>query len=70
MQASNAIAIVVDVEIEPNRVDEFLEVMKVDAEGSRTEEGCLRFDLLRDQENPCRFFFYEACTCMHSHART
>ena len=56
---SDAIAIIVDVEIQPERLDEFLEVMKVDAEGSRTEEGCLRFDFLQDQENPNRFFFYE-----------
>ena len=27
--------------------------------GSRTEEGCLRFDLLRDQEQDNKFYFYE-----------
>ena len=40
------------VEIEEARVPAFLEAMKIDAEGSRTEEGCLRFDLLKDQEKP------------------
>ena len=33
--------------------------MEIDAVGSRTEEGCLRFDVLCDQTNPNRFFFYE-----------
>jgi hypothetical protein len=31
----------------------------VTAQGSRAEEGCLRFDVLRDQTDPCKFFFYE-----------
>ena len=35
------------------------EVMEADAVGSRSEEGCLRFDVLCDQSNPNRFFFYE-----------
>jgi hypothetical protein len=34
--------------------------MKVDAEGSRTEAGCLRFDCLRDTENENKF-----CTQQH-----
>ena len=33
--------------------------MKIDVEGSRKEEGCLRFDLLRDQSEPNKFVFYE-----------
>ena len=57
--ADARIAIIVDVEVVPERVDEFLEVMQTDTLGSRTEDGCLRFDLLRDNENPNRFFFYE-----------
>jgi len=52
-------AIVVEVEVKPDRVDDFLAAMKVDVEGSRQEEGCLRFDLLRDMSNPFKFFFYE-----------
>lgn len=38
---SEAIAIVVDAEIEPSRVDEFLKVIEADAIGSRKEPGCL-----------------------------
>ena len=37
----------------------FLEALKVDAAGSREEEGCLRFDLLKDSENANTWHFYE-----------
>jgi len=56
--SSGEIAIVVDAEIEPDRVEEFLKVIEEDTLGSRKEPGCLRFDVLRASET--RFFFYEA----------
>ena len=59
----STIAIVVDVEIKPETREEFLKVMEIDAVGSRAEEGCLRFDVLCDQANPNRFFFYEVRHC-------
>ena len=34
-------------------------VMKFDAEESRKEEGCTRFDVLQDREKPNVFHFYE-----------
>ena len=37
----------------------FLEALKVDAAGSREEEGCLRFDLLKDSEAANTWHFYE-----------
>lgn len=43
----------------PEAREEFLKVMEIDAVGSRKEEGCLRFDVMCDQSNPDRFFFYE-----------
>ncbi|CAE7413347.1 lsrG [Symbiodinium natans] len=55
----------VTVEIKPDRIDDFLKVMEGDAKGSRDkaqDPGCLRFDLLRDRENPNKFVFYEAYT--------
>ena len=61
-----AIAIVVDAEIKPDRVEEFLKVIEADAKGSRDEPGCLRFDVLRDNDNPNRFFFYEAYESMEA----
>jgi autoinducer 2-degrading protein len=53
-----AITVVVKVTIKEDRLEEFLQVMMVDVEGSRQEPGCLRFDLLRASSN--KFFFYEA----------
>ena len=56
---SEMVPVLVEVEVKPERLDEFLEVMRQDAVGSRTEPGCLRFDVMQDQENPCKFVFYE-----------
>lgn len=60
VMAQPGIAIIVDAEIEPDRVDEFIKVIEADAKGSRDEPGCLRFDVLRASDT--RFFFYEAYT--------
>jgi len=37
------VVVVVEAEIDPNRHEEFLDVIEKDAIGSRLEEGCLRF---------------------------
>ena len=58
-EAGPPVAIVVEVEIKPDRMDDFLKAITIDVQGSRQEEGCLRFDLLRDNSNPNKFFFYE-----------
>ena len=34
--------------------------METDCLESRKEEGCTRFDVLRDKANPSIFYFYEA----------
>eukprot|EP00308_Calcidiscus_leptoporus_P026020 CAMPEP_0119373790 /NCGR_PEP_ID=MMETSP1334-20130426/27839_1 /TAXON_ID=127549 /ORGANISM="Calcidiscus leptoporus, Strain RCC1130" /LENGTH=148 /DNA_ID=CAMNT_0007391663 /DNA_START=14 /DNA_END=460 /DNA_ORIENTATION=- len=57
--ASEPLAVVVSVEIVPERVPEFLEAMQIDVSGSREEAGCLRFDLLKDADAPNKFVFYE-----------
>ncbi len=41
------IMVFVTVTIPDDKSDEFLEIMKLDVEGSRNEPGCLRFDLIR-----------------------
>ena len=51
--------LLVSLDIFPDRVQEFLNVMEIDATGSRTEPGCLVFDLIRDQTDPNKFYFYE-----------
>ena len=51
------IGIVVEIDVEPDRVDEFLKVAEEDAIGSRSEPGCLRFEVLKASDT--RFLFYE-----------
>ena len=54
------VTLLVYVEVKNDRVDDFLRAMAINAGGSRLEEGCYRFDVLRDPGNPCKFTFYEA----------
>ncbi|CAK9061423.1 unnamed protein product [Durusdinium trenchii] len=52
-------AILREVEVKPEFVEEFLKVMTALAAGARAEAGCLRYDLLRAQESSCKFLAYE-----------
>ena len=47
------------VEIKPDRIDDFLKAIFIDAEGSRLEDGCYRFDVCQDIENPNLFKFFD-----------
>mmetsp|Transcript_17025 Transcript_17025/g.30755 ORF Transcript_17025/g.30755 Transcript_17025/m.30755 type:complete len:222 (-) Transcript_17025:76-741(-) len=63
--ATAELAVLVTVEIEEAKLDEFLKVMQEDAVGSRNKEvdpGCLRFDFLRHRETQNKFVFYEIYT--------
>lgn len=52
--------ILVEVNVNPDKLDQFLDLIKYDAEHSENDEpGCLRFDVLRDSEDPHKFFYYE-----------
>src|SRR5512136_816891 len=54
------ICMLIEVHIKPSALDEFLKVIKNDAVHSeRDEPGCMRFDILRDNDDPLKFFFYE-----------
>ena len=53
------IAIVLELEIAPARVDDFLKVAANDARCTIAEPGCDRFDFLRDPNSPNRFTFCE-----------
>jgi autoinducer 2-degrading protein len=53
------IHIIVRIDPKPDKVDAFLELALFDARNSRKEPGCLRFDVLRQNDNPARFAFYE-----------
>ena len=50
----------VDFEIAFPHLDEFLAAMRKNARLSlRDEEGCQRFDICQDQQNPASIFLYE-----------
>merc|ERR1712100_722861 len=53
------IALMVTVEVKPERIEAFREALRIDAEGSRKEAGCLSFNLLQHDDNPNMFTFYE-----------
>ena len=46
--------------VKPERVDDFIEAVKLDGLGSvRNEPGCLRFDVYQNLENPSELYLYE-----------
>ena len=50
----------VTIQVKPEHVAEFLEVVRHDAEHSEKDEpGCLRFDVIQDRDDGNRFYFYE-----------
>jgi (4S)-4-hydroxy-5-phosphonooxypentane-2,3-dione isomerase len=50
----------VTVQIKPEYVAPYLEAVRHDAEHSEKDEpGCLRFDVVQDQDDPNRFYYYE-----------
>jgi (4S)-4-hydroxy-5-phosphonooxypentane-2,3-dione isomerase len=54
------ICMLIEVHVKPSALGEFLEIIKYDAVHSEGDEpGCLRFDVLRDNDDPHKFFFYE-----------
>jgi quinol monooxygenase YgiN len=56
---SGLICIIVTVEVVEDRIEDFLFAMEIDAVGSRKEVDCYRFDVLRDQEQINKFYFFE-----------
>jgi len=58
-------AVIVTVDIQPDRIEDFFKVMLEDATKSRdltADPGVVRFDFLRDKTDPNKFMFYEAYT--------
>jgi autoinducer 2-degrading protein len=50
----------VTIQVKPEHVAEFLDVVRYDAEHSEQDEpGCLRFDVIQDRDDAKRFYFYE-----------
>jgi (4S)-4-hydroxy-5-phosphonooxypentane-2,3-dione isomerase len=54
------LAMWVKVRVKPGERERFLKAIEVDALGSeRVEPGCLRFNVLQDQEDQNVYYFYE-----------
>ena len=51
--------VTVDIAVTPDGLAPFLEAMKLNAQGSRGEPGCLRFDIVQAENDPTRVFLYE-----------
>jgi quinol monooxygenase YgiN len=45
--------------IQPEHVERFREITLQNAEASRREEGCMRFDVIQQAVDPTRFTFVE-----------
>ena len=50
----------VDVRVAEGREEEFMRVLTADVVGTRAEPGSVRMDLLRDEKEADRFYFYMA----------
>jgi len=54
------LAIWVKVRVKPDQKKRFLEAIEIDALGSeRDEPGCLRFNVLQDEQDENIYYFYE-----------
>jgi autoinducer 2-degrading protein len=51
--------VLVTIDARPETIDEFTAGLHANAAATRREPGCLRFDVLRAQDDPHRFILYE-----------
>ena len=52
--------VLVKVQVKPELVDEFTSAILTNAELSvQRDPGCVRFDVLQQQDDPTRWYFYE-----------
>jgi autoinducer 2-degrading protein len=59
-KGGDMLALWVKVRVKPEGRERFLKAIEVDALGSeRDEPGCLRFNVLRDQQDPNVYYFFE-----------
>lgn len=49
----------VHVYIKPDKVDQFIEMIRANHEGSIREPGCLRFDVAQSKDDPTEFLLWE-----------
>ncbi|WJV54532.1 (4S)-4-hydroxy-5-phosphonooxypentane-2,3-dione isomerase [Pectobacteriaceae bacterium CE90] len=50
----------VEINVKEDKIDQFMTVFTANHQGSIKEAGNLRFDVLRDEHIPSRFYIYEA----------
>ena len=55
----SALFLTIDLQVDPEKADEFLAVMLEAAPDTRAREGCRLFDIYVDQADPGHFVFYE-----------
>lgn len=63
----------VHIRLIPGVIDRFLEVFRVNYEGTRSEPGNYRFDVLQDPEDENHFVIYEVFeseAAVHAHRQT
>ncbi len=63
----------VEINVHQDKVEEFLKVFHANHLGALKEPGNLRFDVLQDQQEPTRFYIYEAYvddTAVAAHKKT
>ena len=54
------VVMIVEVHVKPELRERFLAAIRDDANHSEQDEpGCLRFDVLQDQEDPDKYYYYE-----------
>lgn len=54
------IATIVHVFVKPERIEDFINASIANHEASVLEAGNIRFDVLQDSSDPCKFVLYEA----------
>jgi (4S)-4-hydroxy-5-phosphonooxypentane-2,3-dione isomerase len=52
----------VEINVKADKVEQFIDVFRANHLGSIHETGNVRFDVLRDETIPTRFYIYEAYT--------
>ena len=52
------ITILSQVQVAEDRLDEFNQIVQVEAMESRLERGCIRYDILEDSDKPTNFTLY------------
>ncbi|WEG08011.1 putative quinol monooxygenase [Microbacterium horticulturae] len=59
---SGVFAVLVTIDVRPEALAEFEVGLRANAAATRAEPGCLRFDVLRERDEPNRFVLYELYT--------